>query len=174
MNQERKNAYKRIIAALACIAVIFIAILEPFEVTVSAAEDGQLTGEIITLESDVDAYSSNAADAEVVAKLKAGDIVLKTNETEGSIEIFYQGKTLYILKSSLPSEDDAALVGEMEKRAEIDKAWIESYVSQKKALQNARIWRIVIVAIIVVVVAVVVFISINRRDSDKEKASENG
>ncbi len=166
--------YKRIVAALACMVVMLMAMLDAWSITAFAADDSQLTGEIITLESDVDAYSSNAADAEIVAKLKAGDIVLKTNETEGSIEIFYQGKTLYILKNSLPSEDDTALVGEMEKRAEIDKAWIESYVSQKKALQNARIWRIVIVIIIVAVVAVVVFMSISRRGLDKEKASENG
>ncbi len=168
MNQEKRNVYKKIVIALACMAIMFISILETWNITVYAAEDGQLTGEIITLESNVDAYSSNAADAEVVAKLKAGDIVLKTNETEGSIEIFYQGKTLYILKSSLPTEDDTELVGEMEKRAEIDKAWIESYVSQKKALQNARIWRIVIVAIIVVVVAVVVFMSV-RKSTEENK-----
>jgi len=98
MNQEKRNVYKRIVAALACMVVMLMAMLEAWNITAFAADDSQLTGEIITLESDVDAYSSNAADAEVVAKLKAGDIVLKTNETEGSIEIFYQGKTLYILK----------------------------------------------------------------------------
>ena len=153
---------------------MFISMLETFDVRAFAAEESQLTGEIITLESDVVAYSSYSTEADVVARLKAGNTVLKTDETAGYIEIFYQGKTLYISKSSLPSESDAELVDEMEKRADIDKAWIESYVSQKKALQSARIWRIAIVAIIVAVVAVVVFMSISRRGLDKGKASENG
>lgn len=59
----------------------------------------------------------------------------------------------------------------MYRSAEIDKAWIESYVSQKKALQNARIWRIAIVAIIVVVVTVVVFMSVRKSTEENKKMS---
>ena len=162
---SKRNVYKKIAARL----IVFTVALLTFWIApafYSGAAEEQLSGEIITLSEDAGAYALPSETSEIVKEFKAGDVVLKTNDTPNYIEIYYQDQTLYISKKNLSVEASAneALAAEMEKQSQIDKSWIESYVSQMKAIRNARIWRTVIIILIVAVVAVIIFKSVTHKE----------
>ena len=162
---SKRNVYKKIAARLIVFTVALLTFWTALAFYSGAAEE-QLSGEIITLSEDAGAYALPSETSEIVKEFKAGDVVLKTNDTPNYIEIYYQDQTLYISKKNLSVEASAneALAAEMEKQSQIDKSWIESYVSQMKAIRNARIWRTVIIILIVAVVAVIIFKSVTHKE----------
>lgn len=171
MSQGKKKLCKRIAGALTSLIVAVLFFTLGCRMTAYAADEGQLSGQIVTLSEDVEAYNLPDFSSQAT-KLKAGDVVLVTDETSDYTQIYYQGTTLYVNKQSggIPTEGDEKLAEEMEKQAQIDKSWIESYVTQMKGIRAARVWKIAIVVLIVAVVAVVVFKSVSRKDPDKGKA----
>ena len=88
------------------------------------------------------------------------------------LHVLYQGSNLYIKKTDasavgkLENEDAAK---ELEKTAQMDKSWIESYIVQMKAIRSGRIWRTVIAVMIVAVIVFIVMNSIRRNTSGKIK-----
>ena len=163
---SKRNVYKKIAARLMTFAFVLLTLLTGPCIFSRAAEGEQLSGELITLSEDAGAYALPSETSEIVKEFKAGDVVLKTNDTPNYIEIYYQDQTLYISKKNLSVEASAneALAAEMEKQSQIDKSWIESYVSQMKAIRNARIWRAVIIILIVAVVGVIIFKSVTHKE----------
>ncbi len=130
-----------------------------------------INGELATLNEDVEAREAADVSSQVVASFNAGNPVYITERLEGWIEIYYQGKNLYIKddNGSVASvNDNSEVSAELEKQAQTDKAWIESYESQLKAERNARVWRIVIGAIIIGLVAYIVYKTIKQNKTGEK------
>nr|WP_297768298.1 hypothetical protein [uncultured Butyrivibrio sp.] len=141
--------------------------------TTTAFASDQLTGSFQTVSKDVTAYEKPDTSASKTT-ISAGEMVLVAEEENGWIHIMHQGNDLYVQKADSAAigvlENEAASE-ELEKRAQTDKAWIESYVAQMRAARSAMVWRIAIVVIIVVAVVLIVVTSIKKNSADKKEES---
>ena len=150
-----------------------------------AAEDQAASGEnvpvqnyegtLMNLMEPAKAYASKDTDSEVVREFNTGDLVLVVEEDDNWYAVYYDSRLIYIPKAA---EGDTAVMGasnmetltnEFDKQAQIDKAWIESFNSQVKAMRNARIWRVAIVVIIVLLVAFIVYKGVTAKNTDENE-----
>lgn len=135
------------------------------------SENITFTGELATLNEDADAREAADISSNVITSFKTGDPVYITERLDGWIQIYYKGENLYIKddNGNVASVNDTSDVSaEMEKQAQTDKAWIESYESQLKAERNARIWRVIIGVIIVGLVAYIVYKTIQQNKTGEK------
>lgn len=149
--------------------VLFLGTLCCFCLNINASD--QVTGSLQSVTEDIVAYDSMDVSAGKV-DIKAGEIILIANEDSEWLHILYQGSDLYIKKedaSSVGSLENEDAAKELEKTAQTDKSWIESYIAQMKAIRNGRIWRTVIAVMIVAVIVFIVMNSIRRNASEKIK-----
>lgn len=149
--------------------LLFFGALCCYCLNISASE--QVTGSLQTVTEDIVAYDSMDVSSGRVG-IKAGEIILVADEDSEWLHVLYQGSDLYIKKTDasavgkLENEDAAK---ELEKTAQMDKSWIESYIVQMKAIRSGRIWRTVIAVMIVAVIVFIVMNSIRRNTSGKIK-----
>ena len=149
--------------------LLFFGALCCYCLNISASE--QVTGSLQTVTEDIVAYDSMDVSSGRV-DIKAGEIILVADEDSEWLHVLYQGSNLYIKKTDasavgkLENEDAAK---ELEKTAQMDKSWIESYIVQMKAIRGGRIWRTVIAVMIVAVIVFIVMNSIRRNTSGKIK-----
>ncbi|MBQ4219617.1 MAG: hypothetical protein II666_08710 [Butyrivibrio sp.] len=149
--------------------LLFFGALCCYCLNISASE--QVTGSLQTVTEDIVAYDSMDVSSGRV-DIKAGEIILVADEDSEWLHVLYQGSDLYIKKTDasavgkLENEDAAK---ELEKTAQMDKSWIESYIVQMKAIRSGRIWRTVIAVMIVAVIVFIVMNSIRRNTSGKIK-----
>ena len=149
--------------------LLFFGALCCYCLNISAFE--QVTGSLQTVTEDIVAYDSMDVSSGRV-DIKAGEIILVADEDSEWLHVLYQGSNLYIKKTDasavgkLENEDAAK---ELEKTAQMDKSWIESYIVQMKAIRSGRIWRTVIAVMIVAVIVFIVMNSIRRNTSGKIK-----
>ena len=149
--------------------MLFFGALCCYCLNISASE--QVTGSLQTVTEDIVAYDSMDVSSGRV-DIKAGEIILVADEDSEWLHVLYQGSDLYIKKTDasavgkLENEDAAK---ELEKTAQMDKSWIESYIVQMKAIRSGRIWRTVIAVMIVAVIVFIVMNSIRRNTSGKIK-----
>ena len=149
--------------------LLFFGALCCYCLNISASE--QVTGSLQTVTEDIVAYDSMDVSSGRV-DIKAGEIILVADEDSEWLHVLYQGSNLYIKKTDasavgkLENEDAAK---ELEKTAQMDKSWIESYIAQMKAIRSGRIWRTVIAVMIVAVIVFIVMNSIRRNTSGKIK-----
>lgn len=149
--------------------LLFFGALCCYCLNISAYE--QVTGSLQTVTEDIVAYDSMDVSSGIV-DIKAGEIILVADEDSEWLHVLYQGSDLYIKKTDasavgkLENEDAAK---ELEKTAQMDKSWIESYIVQMKAIRSGRIWRTVIAVMIVAVIVFIVMNSIRRNTSGKIK-----
>ncbi|MBR4640362.1 MAG: hypothetical protein IKO79_07365 [Butyrivibrio sp.] len=149
--------------------LLFFGALCCYCLNISASE--QVTGSLQTVTEDIVAYDSMDVSSGRV-DIKAGEIILVADEDSEWLHVLYQGSNLYIKKTDasavgkLENEDAAK---ELEKTAQMDKSWIESYIVQMKAIRSGRIWRTVIAVMIVAVIVFIVMNSIRRNTSGKIK-----
>lgn len=149
--------------------LLFFGALCCYCLNISASE--QVTGSLQTVTEDIIAYDSMDVSSGRV-DIKAGEIILVADEDSEWLHVLYQGSNLYIKKTDasavgkLENEDAAK---ELEKTAQMDKSWIESYIVQMKAIRSGRIWRTVIAVMIVAVIVFIVMNSIRRNTSGKIK-----
>ncbi len=166
------------ISIFSMIAVVMFTVCTSFTYSViSHAQDAEnaeavkIQGELATLNENADARETADASSKVVESFKAGDPIYITERLDGWLEIYYQGEKLYIKDDSgnIASVNDTSdISSEMEKQAQTDKAWIESYESQLKAERNARIWRVIIGVIIVGLVAYIVYKTIQQNKTGEK------
>lgn len=178
-NSKIFTNYIAVVAMTIMIAVISVVSISVTSYAEDVNADAQsFSGEVNTLSSDVDARKSPDSSAEIVASFKAGEPVYVLGESNGWVTIYYKGEEIYIknseglLTSTINTEEVAE---EMEKQAQTDKAWIESYESQLKAERNAKIWRIIIAVIIIGLVGYIVYATIkqNKNNSDDVKTDKS-
>lgn len=149
--------------------LLFFGALCCYCLNISASE--QVIGSLQTVTEDIVAYDSMDVSSGRV-DIKAGEIILVADEDSEWLHVLYQGSNLYIKKTDasavgkLENEDAAK---ELEKTAQMDKSWIESYIVQMKAIRSGRIWRTVIAVMIVAVIVFIVMNSIRRNASEKIK-----
>ena len=149
--------------------LLFFGALCCYCLNISASE--QVSGSLQTVTEDIVAYDSMDVSSGRV-DIKAGEIILVADEDSEWLHVLYQGSNLYIKKTDasavgkLENEDAAK---ELEKTAQMDKSWIESYIVQMKAIRSGRIWRTVIAVMIVAVIVFIVMNSIRRNTSGKIK-----
>lgn len=73
------------------------------------AQSGDIVGNVMDVEQDVDAYTSKDMSSDILASFSKGDCILVTGQEGEWITIFYRGKTGYIPTSASTSakEDDS-------------------------------------------------------------------
>lgn len=95
-------------------------------------------------------------------------------ETDGWCEIYFQGKTAFVLAADLTTAagvDTTALEQEMQKIGEEDSAFIESLEMQRKAIARSHAWKIIIV-ILIAVIFILGIISAIRKPKDEVKTKK--
>ena len=186
---------------LALFVIGFIVMSFP-ETKVYAGKSTQVEGMIYNVSTDSSLLEKADAKSPKVASLSKGDMVFVTGESGDFYEVYYQGKTAYILKenvgnkliaeeSSKDKQDEKVskeklkesgvnkkeLNEEFENHANADEIYIDSYLAQMRAKRNAFIWRTVIIVLIVVAIAAPfvtkLFTKKDSKDSSKnEKENE--
>lgn len=169
---------KRVLLKIA-VCVMFLAFLGKPLLTL-ASDQGTLSGQIMTLSDNTNAYATTDESAEVVHSFNKGETVYVVGESDGWYQIFYKGEDLFIPSSSITSEaaleaqkqseELAEEVNEELKAAEKkDVAEIEAYWRQRKSERNAMLWKIIIAILVVAIIAVSVVTGIQNAKADKEK-----
>ena len=166
---------KKLLFSFMALLIIGIIGLGSMSFTAKASE--QLSGSFKTVIEQVTAYGSKDISGAVLAAINEGDTVLVVSEDNQWAEVMYQGETVYIYKNGkevFGDLENTAASEELEKRAQTDKSWIESYVAQMKAIRSARIWRIAIIVLVAVIITLIVVKSVkqNLKNDDKSDAQE--
>ncbi len=163
---------KRMMLSLMAILVIGTIGIGSMKLSVRASE--QLSGSFKTVSEEVTVYASKNTSGDAVATINVGDTVLVISEDTQWAEVMYQGESGFIYtngKSVFTDLENTAAGDELEKRAQTDKSWIESYIAQMKAIRSARIWRIAIIALVVVVITLIVVKSIKQNIKNDDNSS---
>ncbi|SFC61628.1 hypothetical protein [Butyrivibrio sp. YAB3001] len=166
--QFKTIKYRFIILMAAFISVLSIGYFN--SVTASAEEQQgnvSISGKLATLNSDADGRESADANAAVVESFRAGDTVYMIDSSDGWVTIYYHSQYLYLQDTDgklISLNDTTDLVNEMELREQTDRAWIDAYNSQLKAMRNAKVWRIAIVAIIVFLIGFIVYKGVKQNN----------
>ena len=165
--------------------------------TVKAENTQNVSGEVVTIQAETDAFDAPAEDANVVHSFTVGETAFVTGEESGFKTVFWKGQILYIKEgftrkdtgtssdSSQSAEkeavpmDDGVAIGEVLK-AELDKefeqaamedvAVVESYIRQEESKKRALIWKIVIGVLVVGILVVSVIIGIKNSKSESVEA----
>ncbi|WP_185752394.1 hypothetical protein [Butyrivibrio sp. AE2032] len=148
-----------------------------------STETNVVSGQIIGLAGDADAYVSPDASSEKKASFAAGDSVYMISENDGWYEIFYKGETLYIPSDAISQDAFAsaqaqaqeaaeAAAEELEQQEKQDAATAEAFVRQQRAERNALIWKIVIGILVVAIIAVSIVIAVKGKDDQKTEEAK--
>lgn len=135
-------------------------------------------GRLMSLTESVKAYDSKSTTGNVVKEYFAGDMVFLVDEDDSWYTIFFDDQLLYIEKPSngdaaiMLASDTEALDAELARKAKNDEAWVASFVSQLRAMRNARIWRVGIIIVIVGLVAYIVYKGVKENGSKDSKDKE--
>lgn len=143
-------------------------------IVAGAAQKAEDSGQFMTITQSAMAYSDRSTTSTVVTSFASGDTVLVVNEESDWVQILYQGEKAYVkntgdeLFSELVNVEAA---DELEKQEQIDKAWIESYYEQMRAIRVSKVWRALIIAVIVLAVGYIVFRSVHQQGDKTGKKS---
>ncbi|SFP80117.1 hypothetical protein SAMN04487928_108104 [Butyrivibrio proteoclasticus] len=132
------------------------------------------TGKFMIISQSAKAYSQKSESSDVVVLFSSGDTVFIVNEENDWIQILYHGENAYIKnvgEGLFAEADNSEAAKEMEKQEQIDKAWIESYYEQMRAIRVSKVWKGVIIVVIVLAVGYLVFKSVHQQGDKGNKES---
>ena len=143
----------------------------------SETEPTEVSGTLMTVQTETPARESPDTGAAAVEELAVGGPILVTGETGGWYQIFYQGKTLYVEAAAVSESspvDVEALDQEIHDIEEKSQSWIASLITQQDGIRRSRIWRTVIIVLIVLIFAAGAVSALRQNGGTKEKEKGNG
>lgn len=165
------RAFLKRFSLIIILTMILIAFsIKLMSITAMASYSGIM--ELKTLVSPATGYESMSEKAKVLENLKAGETVIVQSQDGEWFEVLYQGNTLYLHGTAdelFETRIDENVVNELNTRIDDNESWVQSYVTQMKALRSANIWRVFIAGLIAVALGTVVFSSIHRQNKEKRR-----
>ena len=166
------RAFLKRFSLLITLTVILVLFAEGLmSITVMASSSGIM--ELKTLISPATGYESMSQESKVLEDLKTGETVIVQSQEGDWFEVLYRGETLYLHGTAdelFETRIDEAVVSELDRRAGENESWVQSYVTQKRALRSANIWRVIIVVLIAAALGAVILSSIRRQNKGKKDA----
>ncbi len=181
----KKNIFKNIYLIIVLGMLLFVA-----GPTISAyasdytEQSNTVSGEVVTLNSSVQARKEPSDDADVLFEFSAGESIYVVGEDNGWCEIFYKGETAYVKKDQIGEESIASseasgdilkeeLEDEFTQKQQFDITYVDSFHKQQVRDRNAMIWKIIIIVLVVAIIAISVVMTIRMKNKNNEAKDSN-
>ena len=139
-----------------------------------------IEGQLKELNESVSAHAEPDVASDVALKLKKGDVLFVTDESDGWYTVYYRGEIVYVENSVSVTDIDYSeeLKAELTGQEAVDEAWIDEYQMQVRAIKTSRRWRILIATLVVAFIAVTVISTLTQKNKPAEnkikKAGNSG